>query len=99
MSDNNKTVLVNCLYEYYDVYIGRPSIWGNPFILGENCFTRKECIRKYKEWFLKNEYLLSKVHLLEGKRLGCFCVPDKECHGQVFIDYLNKLKNKELFFK
>jgi len=31
-----KTRVVNLNIEKYDVYIGRGSIWGNPFIIGKH---------------------------------------------------------------
>lgn len=40
--------VVHCKREPYDVYIGRPSKWGNPFVI-EKDGTRKEVIEKYKE--------------------------------------------------
>jgi len=30
----------------YDVYIGRPSKWGNPFVIGKDG-TRKEVVAQY----------------------------------------------------
>lgn len=41
--------VVHCKKEKYDVYIGRPSKWGNPFIVGADG-TRDEVIQKYKDW-------------------------------------------------
>ena len=46
-----KTRVVHCEKDQYDVYIGRPSKWGNPFT-ESNGDTRTEVIRKYKEWLL-----------------------------------------------
>ena len=33
-------------------YIGRPSIWGNPFVIGKDG-TRGEVIEKYERWLLR----------------------------------------------
>ncbi|PIW12451.1 MAG: hypothetical protein COW35_01440, partial [Candidatus Infernicultor aquiphilus] len=41
----------------YDVYIGRPSKWGNPFTIGKDG-TRSEVIEKYRIWLMKNQNLL-----------------------------------------
>lgn len=41
--------VVHCKKEPYDVYIGRPSKWGNPFVIGKDG-TREEVIAKYAEW-------------------------------------------------
>lgn len=39
--------VVYCQREPYNVYIGRPSKWGNPFIIGRDG-TREEVIDNYK---------------------------------------------------
>ena len=41
----------------YDVYIGRPSKWGNPFRIGPDG-NREEVIRKYRDWIGKQPELL-----------------------------------------
>jgi hypothetical protein len=46
-----KTKVVHCKKESYDIYIGRPSKWGNPFREGEDG-TRKEVIDKYRKYIL-----------------------------------------------
>ena len=81
--------LVHCKREPYDVYIGRPSKWGNPFVI-EKDGTRKEVIEKYKEWLLQQKDLMDSLHELKGKNLGCWCSP-QACHG----DVLSELANKE----
>ena len=66
----------------HDVFIGRPSKWGNPFSLTYN--SRDEAIRKYEEWILTQPDLLAALSELKGKTLGCFCKP-KNCHGDVLV--------------
>ncbi len=83
--------VVHCKKEKYDVYIGRPSKWGNPFTIGEHG-TRTQVIEKYKKWILKNQPLLDDLYELKGKILGCWCSP-KSCHGDILIDLL-KLEEK-----
>jgi hypothetical protein len=63
------------------VYIGRPSIWGNPFVIGRDG-DRAEVIRKYEAWLMRHPRLLARVAELRGKVLGCFCAP-LPCHGDV----------------
>jgi len=82
--------VVNLYYNRYDVYIGRPSEWGNPYIIGVHG-NRKEVIQKYYEYLKNNEYLMNKINELDGKILGCYCKP-KECHGDVIIQILNEIK-------
>lgn len=78
--------VVHCKKEPYDIYIGRPSKWGNPFIIGKDG-TREEVIQKYKEWVLSKPDLLSSLSELKGKVLGCWCSP-LACHGDVLIELM-----------
>ena len=71
----------------YDVYIGRPSKWGNPFVMsGES--TRDAVIKKYRAWLMQQPELLAALPELRGKILGCWCSP-KACHGDVLSDLVN----------
>lgn len=75
------TKVVHCKKDKYDIYIGRPSKWGNPFILDrEN--DRQAVIRKYTTWLRQQHTLLKQIHELKDKVLGCWCAP-KMCHGDV----------------
>lgn len=68
------------------IYIGRPSIYGNPYTIGKDG-TRQEVIAKYKDYFYSNPLLQQQVLALKGKTLCCFCKP-LACHGDVIVDYL-----------
>lgn len=81
-----KTQVVNLRLQDSDVYIGRGSKWGNPFIVGQDG-TRDEVISKYKKWILTQPELLGSLYELKGKKLGCFCVP-KNCHGDVLVELI-----------
>lgn len=78
------TTVVHCKREAYDVYIGRPSKWGNPFAIGRDG-TRVEVIEKYRARIMQQPYLLAALHELKDKRLGCWCSP-KACHGDVLAE-------------
>jgi hypothetical protein len=78
-----KTVIVHICEESYDIYIGRPSIWGNPFSIGSDG-TRDEVIQKYSTYILNQPKLIANLYKLKGKRLGCFCKP-KACHGDILL--------------
>lgn len=65
----------------YDVFIGRPGIWGNPFVLGPDG-GRLAVIEKFEDWIVQQEDLMAEIHQLKGKVLGCYCKPLK-CHGDV----------------
>lgn len=81
-----ETKVVHVNKEPCDVVIDRSSIWGNPFDTGP----RSEKIRKYEEYLMNNEYLMSRIEELRGKTLGCWCKP-KACHGDVIVNVLNGL--------
>ena len=85
-----KCKVVNLRKEKHDVYIGRGSKWGNKFIIGPDG-NREEVIKKYREWILGNKELLSSLHELKGKVLGCFCKP-QACHGDVLVELVDKLE-------
>jgi len=70
------------------VYIGRPSKWGNPFVIGKDG-TREEVIAKYRTWLLAQPAKVEAVKReLAGKDLVCFCAP-KGCHGDVLLEVAN----------
>ena len=75
--------VVNVRYERYDVYIGRGSKWGNRFVIGRDG-SRDDVICRYREWILENDELLSCLHELKDKVLGCYCKP-LPCHGDVLV--------------
>lgn len=82
------TRVVHCKREKFDVYIGRPSKWGNPFALkptahaAEFVASRDEALRRYEEWVRSQPSLMAALGELRGKTLGCWCKP-KPCHGDI----------------
>ena len=61
------------------IYIGRPSKWGNPFVIGRDG-NRDEVVRKYLYYILEDQNLLNDLDEIKGKNLGCYCAPQL-CHG------------------
>ena len=79
------TTVTHCREDQHDVYIGRPSKWGNPFHIGRDG-TRAEVIDKYREWLDGQPKLKAAVRReLKGKALGCWCKP-RACHGDVLAE-------------
>jgi hypothetical protein len=78
------TRVVHCKRAPFDVYIGRPSKWGNPFVIGRDG-TRDEVIEKYRRWITRQPALLADIKTLAGKTLGCWCAP-QPCHGDVLAE-------------
>lgn len=90
-----KGSVVHCKKERYDVYIGRPSKWGNPFTHLSDRRTkarfvvgsREEAVQQYEE-YLFTSGLIDDIEELRGKVLGCWCSP-QSCHGDVLVRLLN----------
>ncbi|MFH7617456.1 DUF4326 domain-containing protein, partial [Pseudomonas syringae group genomosp. 7] len=69
------------------VYIGRPSVFGNPFVTGVHTRSREESIAKHRAYFLKRvevdaEFRAAVLALNRDATLRCFCAP-LACHGDV----------------
>lgn len=101
----NKLV-VHCRKEPYDIYVGRPSIFGNPFThkTGTSAeiqvSTREEAVLAYKNWILgldftdlepsRRKAILKELPKLRGKVLACWCAP-LLCHAHVLAELSNNL--------
>ena len=91
----------------HDVYVGRPTKWGNPFVIGKDG-TRETVVKKYRQWLLgggadiPNWMLGGGRHIaaaarreLRGKVLACWCAP-LPCHADVLVEIANAaFVNKE----
>ena len=85
MTSTRTTKVVHCRRARFDIYIGRPSKWGNPFVIGRDG-NREQVIEKYREYMLGNARLLAAAKSeLKGKVLGCWCAP-QSCHGDVLAE-------------
>jgi len=95
--------VVHCKREPYDVLIGRPSRWGNPFVIGRHG-SRAEVIQLFEGWLRtgngygcpeateeRRQDILNHLPELKGKVLGCWCGPKQDCHGRVLLDLLAQL--------
>lgn len=82
--------VVHCKKDRYDVYIDRPSKWGNPFKIGPDG-TRDDVIKKYEQYLLNNKNLCKDLPELKGKVIGCHCAP-LACHGDVLKKHVSQLK-------
>lgn len=73
--------------EHCDVYVGRPGIWGNPYVVGRDG-TRDEVIAKYEEYLDRTPRLLRRLPELRGRNLTCWCAP-LSCHADVLLRRAN----------
>lgn len=90
----------------YDVYVGRPTEWGNPythtgrtskFKLAYSFDTVEEAVEAFRQhlWRRINnegETLIYKLSLLHGKKLACWCAPGP-CHAEVLVAAAEWAKN------
>jgi hypothetical protein len=89
-------LVVHCRRAPYDVYIGRPGPWGNPFSWKDDTLatwktTREGCLPAYEAWLRSQPELVARARReLRGKVLGCWCKPGP-CHG----DILTRIANEE----
>lgn len=89
------TTVVHCKKEKYDVYIGRPGPWGNPFshLEGKGDIkvdTREDAILGYRVYLEEHPELVERAKReLKGKVLGCWCKP-KACHGDVLVEIVDE---------
>ena len=66
------------------------SKWANPFTIGASDYTLEDSMKYYETHIRSNAELFNNLNEIEGKQLGCFCLPS-QCHGNVSIKfYLNK---------
>lgn len=88
----------------FEVNIGRPSKWGNPYSHLENSIAKykvsnvEEAVQKHREWFFYGEgkHLWNDLHELDGKVMGCWCNTDfSACHGENYLEALRMWRNGE----
>ena len=87
------TTVINCRSSNHEgdnyVYIGRPSKWGNLFIIGRDG-SREEVIKRYKDWLMAQPILLKAIKTeLKDKILVCWCKPEA-CHGDILAEIANE---------
>lgn len=93
------TKVVNLRKTPYEVYIGRGSIWGNPYSHREGTMAtfvvkdRETAIQKYEEYIRNRPELMNQLYTLKGKVLGCYCKP-LPCHGDILIKLIKETENK-----
>jgi hypothetical protein len=84
-------------------YIGRGSLWGNPFThlplsrakAQFHVETEEESMLRYEAWLreklAKDPQLRQKLLDLDGQELVCYCKP-RPCHGDILIKLIEEIK-------
>lgn len=101
----SKTRVVHVMREKYDVDIGRPGPFGNPYSHKSGTRAKftvdtvEEAVDKYREYIQGRPDLLKRLPELKGKVLGCWCkTPEKPnalCHGDVLVELIEKLEDSD----
>lgn len=64
------------------VYVGRPSKWGNPFVIGLDG-NREQVVTLFCKYIYERPELIAAARIeLRGRDLVCFCAPQL-CHADV----------------
>ena len=70
------------------VYVGRPSRFGNPFVIGRHG-NRAAVVARFEASLLANPELVAAAKAeLRGKDLVCWCAPEA-CHADVLLRIAN----------
>ena len=70
------------------VYVGRPTKWGNPYIIGTE-ITAEEAVHCFRGDM--NDWLRDIAREeLRGKNLACWCPLDQPCHANVLLQVANQ---------
>jgi len=86
--------VVHCKRESFTQYIGRPSLFGNPFLIGRDG-NRDTVIRAFEQYARGSEELLAAIAALPSDAvLGCFCAPHA-CHGDVIVKLWHEIKGED----
>lgn len=81
---------------YDTIFVGRPTIWGNPYThiatgktrARQVVATRDEAVSMYEDYLLNSPELIARLPELTGKVLLCYCAP-QNCHAEVLVKHSN----------
>lgn len=80
------------------VYVGRPTKWGNPYMLSglrpALDFSRQGCVDAFRKWVeacnSRSTIDADRIRReLGGRDLACWCPLDKPCHADVLLEIAN----------
>ena len=84
------------------VVVARPSVWGNPFRVGDKfewpdgevrTITPEDAVELYELHigpFGNYEKSEAEFETLRGKDVACWCAPSAPCHGDVLLRLANQ---------
>lgn len=76
------------------VYVGRPTVWGNPYVVGAQLLngeplTAEKAVALYRQHVREVFDLRTIRTRLAGKNLACWCALDCPCHADVLLELAN----------
>lgn len=80
------------------IYVGRPTIWGNPFGVHPEEGGKAASVQLFREWLdddrtacesARRARILENLHLIRGVNLACFCALEEPCHADVYLEVAN----------
>lgn len=80
------------------VYVGRPTKWGNPYVVGHtmlnnegDIITPELAVEKYEKYLHIAIQRRGRdfLEVLRGKNLACWCPPGQPCHADVLLRLAN----------
>jgi len=76
------------------IYVGRPTVWGNPFVVGSELIgggrlTPEKAVALYRQYARDNFNLRDLRACLRGKNLACWCPLSRPCHADVLLELAN----------
>jgi hypothetical protein len=77
------------------VYVGRPTMWGNPFAVVPDRRTAEEAVHQFAVHIAempdleRGRYTMLAQIELGGKDLACWCPLDAPCHADVLLEVAN----------
>lgn len=75
------------------VYVGRPTKWGNPYVVSHLHDDAGLAVGLYRRDLLAGRLRVTVADVrreLKGKRLACWCALDRPCHADVLLDIANE---------
>ncbi len=79
------------------VYVGRPSKWGNPFVVGPR-LAAAEAVARYRAALHAGKLGFSAEDVrreLAGKDLTCWCKPGAPCHAEVLLEIASERRARK----
>lgn len=85
------------------IYVGRPTIWGNPFDDADSfryvldCILRKERVSAFVECnercYRDMQAIANNLGFLRGRDVACWCSLSDKCHADVLVEFANREVN------